>query len=60
MLSITLKIIIILNYYFNILQKQLYQILINLSLNQIKTLLELILQAQNIFKQEPQEMDFHY
>ena len=56
----TLKIIIILNYYFNILQKQLYQILINLSLNQIKTLLELILQVQNIFKQELQEMDFHY
>ena len=56
----TLKIIIILNYYFNILQKQLYQILISLSLNQIKTLLELILQVQNIFKQELQEMDFHY
>ena len=56
----TLKIIIILNYYFNILQKQLYQILINLFLSQIKTLLELILQVQNILKQELQEMDFHY
>ena len=56
----TLKIIIILNYYFNILQKQLYRILINLFLSQIKTLLELILQVQNIFKQELQEMDFHY
>ena len=56
----TLKIIIILNYYFNILQKQLYQILINLFLSQIKTLLELTLQVQNILKQELQEMDFHY
>ena len=56
----TLKIIIILNYYFNILQKQLYRILINLFLSQIKTLLELTLQVQNILKQELQEMDFHY